>query len=135
MLFLSVVLYFFMISECIHSLYLFWIDLNNILFKKINEILHHWAGRKNNLTETRLCSVKPGLEDNCHFNDRPFYLGSRQSLSLLQPSFPLDIFTVMFVHMQCLQECLTIFGSTSMPGVSTSLKMCYAGYGCPLVLV
>ena len=29
--------------------------------------------RKNNLTVTRLRSVKPGPEDNYHFNDRTFY--------------------------------------------------------------
>ena len=46
-------------------------------------------------------------------------------------------FSIFFIYF-CLfnysiQECLTIFGGT--PGVTTSLKMCYAGYGCPLVLV
>lgn len=36
---------------------------------------------------------------------------------------------------QC-QECLTIFGSGSGPGsTATSLKMCYAGYGRPLVVM
>lgn len=39
------------------------------------------------------------------------------------------------INLTVFLECLTIFGSTSMPGISTSLKMCYAGYGCPLVLV
>ncbi|KAL5017623.1 hypothetical protein ScPMuIL_007212 [Solemya velum] len=39
------------------------------------------------------------------------------------------------INLTVLLECLTIFGSTSFPGVTTSLKMCYAGYGCPLVLI
>lgn len=39
------------------------------------------------------------------------------------------------INLTVLLECLTIFGSTSMPGSTTSLKMCYSGYGCPLVLV
>lgn len=37
------------------------------------------------------------------------------------------------INLTVLLECLTIFGGT--PGVTTSLKLCYAGYGCPLVLV
>lgn len=37
------------------------------------------------------------------------------------------------INLTVLLECLTIFGGT--PGESTSLKMCYAGYGCPLILV
>lgn len=37
------------------------------------------------------------------------------------------------INLTVLLECLTIFGGTA--GVTTSLKMCYEGYGCPLVLV
>ncbi|KAK3083652.1 hypothetical protein FSP39_000809 [Pinctada imbricata] len=39
------------------------------------------------------------------------------------------------INLTVLLECLTIFGSTSAPGVTTNLKMCYGGYGCPLQLV
>ncbi|KAK3576131.1 hypothetical protein CHS0354_043099 [Potamilus streckersoni] len=39
------------------------------------------------------------------------------------------------INLTVLLECLTIFGSSAVPGVSTSLKMCYAGYGCPLLLI
>jgi cell cycle checkpoint protein len=39
------------------------------------------------------------------------------------------------INLTVLLECLTIFGSSSLPSVSTSLKMCYAGYGCPLILM
>uniref|UniRef100_A0A0B6ZTE3 Cell cycle checkpoint protein RAD1 n=2 Tax=Arion vulgaris TaxID=1028688 RepID=A0A0B6ZTE3_9EUPU len=39
------------------------------------------------------------------------------------------------INLTVLLECLTIFGSSSVPGVCTSLKMCYAGYGCPLILM
>ncbi|XP_059171940.1 cell cycle checkpoint protein RAD1-like [Physella acuta] len=39
------------------------------------------------------------------------------------------------INLTVLLECLTIFGSSVIPGVSTSLKMCYAGYGCPLILM
>ncbi|XP_046562563.1 cell cycle checkpoint protein RAD1-like [Haliotis rubra] len=39
------------------------------------------------------------------------------------------------INLTVLLECLTIFGSSNIPGVTTSLKMCYAGYGCPLVLI
>lgn len=34
-----------------------------------------------------------------------------------------------------LQDCLNIFGSSSLPGMNTALKMSYAGYGEPLVLL
>ena len=34
-----------------------------------------------------------------------------------------------------LQECLNIFGSSSLPGCVTALKMSYAGYGSPLILM
>lgn len=39
------------------------------------------------------------------------------------------------INLTVLLECLTIFGSGPVPGVTTSLKMCYAGYGCPLLLI
>jgi len=39
------------------------------------------------------------------------------------------------INLTVLLECLTIFGGSSGPGGSTSLKMCYAGYGCPLILM
>ncbi|CAG5129579.1 unnamed protein product [Candidula unifasciata] len=39
------------------------------------------------------------------------------------------------INLTVLLECLTIFGSSAVPGVCTSLKMCYAGYGCPLILM
>ncbi|CAL1538335.1 unnamed protein product [Lymnaea stagnalis] len=39
------------------------------------------------------------------------------------------------INLTVLLECLQIFGSSALPGVNTSLKMCYAGYGCPLILM
>ncbi|KAI8513466.1 PREDICTED: cell cycle checkpoint protein RAD1-like [Branchiostoma belcheri] len=39
------------------------------------------------------------------------------------------------VNLTVLLECLTIFGSSSAPGMNTALKMCYAGYGSPLQLL
>ncbi|XP_041377028.1 cell cycle checkpoint protein RAD1-like [Gigantopelta aegis] len=43
---------------------------------------------------------------------------------------------VMFkINLTVLLECLTIFGSSAAPGVTTSLKMCYAGYGSPLLVI
>ena len=33
------------------------------------------------------------------------------------------------------QECLNIFGSSKDTGTCTALKMCYAGYGSPLILM
>ncbi|XP_005100665.1 cell cycle checkpoint protein RAD1 [Aplysia californica] len=39
------------------------------------------------------------------------------------------------INLTVLLECLTIFGGSAGPGANTSLKMCYAGYGCPLILM
>lgn len=39
------------------------------------------------------------------------------------------------INLTVLLECLTIFGSGPVGGAATSLKMCYAGYGCPLLLI
>ncbi|XP_070541708.1 cell cycle checkpoint protein RAD1-like [Ptychodera flava] len=38
------------------------------------------------------------------------------------------------IDLTVLLECLNIFGTSNIPGVTTALKMCYAGYGCPLIL-
>ncbi|XP_050411350.1 cell cycle checkpoint protein RAD1 [Patella vulgata] len=43
--------------------------------------------------------------------------------------------TIFKINLTVLLECLTIFGNSSVPGVTTSLKMCYAGYGQPLLLI
>ncbi|KAH9502366.1 ssDNA endodeoxyribonuclease [Bulinus truncatus] len=39
------------------------------------------------------------------------------------------------INLTVLLECLTIFGSSATPSGNTSLKLCYAGYGCPLILM
>lgn len=39
------------------------------------------------------------------------------------------------INLNVLIECLTIFGSSSLSGVLTSLKMCYKGYGHNLILM
>ncbi|WAR02993.1 RAD1-like protein [Mya arenaria] len=39
------------------------------------------------------------------------------------------------INLTVLLECLTIFGSGPVGGACTSLKMCYQGYGCPLILI
>lgn len=41
----------------------------------------------------------------------------------------------MKVNLTVLLDCLNIFGASSVPGVTTSLKMCYTGYGHPLILM
>ncbi|KAJ0047392.1 hypothetical protein NL108_002067, partial [Boleophthalmus pectinirostris] len=38
------------------------------------------------------------------------------------------------VNLTVLLDCLNIFGGTTVPGVSTALRMCYVGYGYPLTL-
>ncbi|KAG7269829.1 hypothetical protein CRUP_032352 [Coryphaenoides rupestris] len=38
------------------------------------------------------------------------------------------------VNLTVLLDCLTIFGGSTVPGVTTALRMCYAGYGYPLTL-
>ncbi|XP_043833142.1 cell cycle checkpoint protein RAD1 isoform X2 [Dromiciops gliroides] len=38
------------------------------------------------------------------------------------------------INLTVLLDCLTIFGSTPLPGTSTALRMCYQGYGYPLIL-
>lgn len=38
------------------------------------------------------------------------------------------------VNLTVLIDCLNIFGGTTVPGVSTALRMCYVGYGYPLTL-
>ncbi|XP_067106721.1 cell cycle checkpoint protein RAD1 [Osmerus mordax] len=38
------------------------------------------------------------------------------------------------VNLTVLLECLTIFGGSTVPGVTTALRMCYKGYGFPLTL-
>ncbi|KAG2466144.1 cell cycle checkpoint protein RAD1 [Polypterus senegalus] len=43
--------------------------------------------------------------------------------------------SVMFrVNMTVLLDCLSIFGSSAVPGMTTALRMCYSGYGFPLTL-
>ncbi|XP_050185798.1 cell cycle checkpoint protein RAD1 [Myiozetetes cayanensis] len=43
--------------------------------------------------------------------------------------------SVMFrINLSVLLDCLTIFGTSSLPGTSTALRMCYRGYGYPLML-
>ncbi|XP_043926121.1 cell cycle checkpoint protein RAD1 [Protopterus annectens] len=43
--------------------------------------------------------------------------------------------TVSFrINLTVLLDCLTIFGGSAVPGMTTALKMCYKGYGHPLVL-
>ncbi|CAL4141410.1 unnamed protein product, partial [Meganyctiphanes norvegica] len=39
------------------------------------------------------------------------------------------------INMNALVECLNIFGGSSIPGVTPALKMCYQGYGSPLILL
>ncbi|KAK7481563.1 hypothetical protein BaRGS_00027212 [Batillaria attramentaria] len=39
------------------------------------------------------------------------------------------------VNLSVLIECLTIFGSGPGPSAATSMKMCYEGYGRPLVVI
>ncbi|NXI69872.1 RAD1 protein, partial [Anseranas semipalmata] len=38
------------------------------------------------------------------------------------------------INLAVLLDCLTIFGTSSVPGTSTALRMCYRGYGYPLML-
>ncbi|NXX95637.1 RAD1 protein, partial [Centropus bengalensis] len=38
------------------------------------------------------------------------------------------------INLSVLLDCLTIFGASSSPGTSTALRMCYHGYGYPLML-
>ncbi|XP_036164501.1 cell cycle checkpoint protein RAD1 isoform X2 [Myotis myotis] len=38
------------------------------------------------------------------------------------------------INLTVLLDCLSIFGSSPMPGNLTALRMCYQGYGCPLML-
>lgn len=38
------------------------------------------------------------------------------------------------VNLTVLLDCLNIFGGSTVPGVSTALRMCYVGYGYPLTL-
>ncbi|XP_056146648.1 cell cycle checkpoint protein RAD1 [Lampris incognitus] len=38
------------------------------------------------------------------------------------------------VNLAVVLDCLTIFGGSTAPGVTTALKMCYEGYGYPLTL-
>ncbi|KFQ35395.1 Cell cycle checkpoint protein RAD1 [Mesitornis unicolor] len=38
------------------------------------------------------------------------------------------------INLSVLLDCLTIFGTSSLPGTSTALRMCYSGYGYPLML-
>ncbi|MBN3305300.1 cell cycle checkpoint protein RAD1 [Amia ocellicauda] len=38
------------------------------------------------------------------------------------------------VNLTVLLDCLTIFGGSTVPGVTTALRMCYNGYGHPLTL-
>uniref|UniRef100_A0A8V0YR33 RAD1 checkpoint DNA exonuclease n=1 Tax=Gallus gallus TaxID=9031 RepID=A0A8V0YR33_CHICK len=43
--------------------------------------------------------------------------------------------SVMFrINLAVFLDCLTIFGASSLPGTSTALRMCYRGYGHPLML-
>ncbi|XP_063312915.1 cell cycle checkpoint protein RAD1 [Pelobates fuscus] len=43
--------------------------------------------------------------------------------------------SVMFrINLTVLLDCLNIFGVSAVPGTSTALKMCYQGYGNPLIL-
>lgn len=39
------------------------------------------------------------------------------------------------INLNVLLECLNIFGNSNIPGITTALKMCYSGYGSPLILV
>ncbi|XP_013416653.1 cell cycle checkpoint protein RAD1 [Lingula anatina] len=39
------------------------------------------------------------------------------------------------INLTVLLDCLNIFGSSSNPGVTAALKMCYGGYGSPLKLM
>ncbi|XP_015703799.1 cell cycle checkpoint protein RAD1 [Coturnix japonica] len=41
---------------------------------------------------------------------------------------------VFRINLAVLLDCLTIFGASSLPGTSTALRMCYRGYGYPLML-
>ncbi|XP_076973059.1 cell cycle checkpoint protein RAD1 isoform X2 [Tamandua tetradactyla] len=38
------------------------------------------------------------------------------------------------INLTILLDCLSIFGSSPMPGTLTALRMCYQGYGYPLML-
>ncbi|XP_063460585.1 cell cycle checkpoint protein RAD1 isoform X2 [Pan paniscus] len=38
------------------------------------------------------------------------------------------------INLTVLLDCLSIFGSSPMPGTLTALRMCYQGYGYPLML-
>ncbi|XP_074643105.1 cell cycle checkpoint protein RAD1-like [Tubulanus polymorphus] len=39
------------------------------------------------------------------------------------------------INLTVLLECLNIFGTSAVPGQTTALKMCYGGYGYPLILL
>ncbi|XP_072451832.1 cell cycle checkpoint protein RAD1-like isoform X1 [Chiloscyllium punctatum] len=49
--------------------------------------------------------------------------------------FRIEEDSVMFVvNLTVLLDCLSIFSASSLPGMTTALKMCYRGYGYPLTL-
>ncbi|XP_059849381.1 cell cycle checkpoint protein RAD1 [Hypanus sabinus] len=41
---------------------------------------------------------------------------------------------IFLINLTVLLDCLTIFSASSLPGVTTALRMCYRGYGYPLTL-
>ncbi|XP_072926652.1 cell cycle checkpoint protein RAD1 [Hemitrygon akajei] len=41
---------------------------------------------------------------------------------------------IFLINLTVLLDCLTIFSASSLPGVTTVLRMCYRGYGYPLTL-
>ncbi|KAG8184680.1 hypothetical protein JTE90_013073 [Oedothorax gibbosus] len=56
--------------------------------------------------------------------------------STLFHEYELSDQTVIFkVNLTVLLECLNIFGGKNNPGSITTVKICYAGYGSPLVLI
>lgn len=43
--------------------------------------------------------------------------------------------TTFTINLTVLMECLSIFGASSQPSTTTAMKMCYSGYGHPLILM
>ncbi|XP_058269020.1 cell cycle checkpoint protein RAD1 isoform X2 [Hemibagrus wyckioides] len=69
------------------------------------------------------------------FKDHAIFNATQNGLKVtVEESKCLQANAFIQVNLTVLLDCLTIFGGSTVPGVSTALRMCYNGYGYPLTL-
>lgn len=98
------------------------------------KVLHNLAKAVNFKETAVFCALENGLKISCEDAKCTQGIAFVHS-DLFQEYSVKEECVCIRVNLTILIECLNIFGSVSLSGVSTALKICYEGYGHPLTLL